>query len=316
MSSFAFILPTWPLDVWTSAMHKAAPKLEIRSWPDKMGRMEDIDYAAVWLPPANVLGSLPNLKVIFSLGAGVDAILGDPTLPKNIPIVRVNDPDLTHRMSEYIVLHVLIHHRQQRRIDANQKLKVWDSFPTHAAKDLTVGIMGLGVLGQDAARKLSMMGFNVVGWSRSPKELDRVTCYSGSLGLSEFLGRTDVLVCLLPATPETDGIINAALIRRLSRQGPFGAPILINAGRGRQQVEADILDCLDSGDLHAATLDVFSPEPLPATSRLWSHPRVTVTPHVAADSDPLTICSYVAGQIARHEKGLPLQNLVDRARGY
>ena len=316
MSSFAFILPTWPVDVWAGAMKQAAPNLDIRSWPDNLGRSEDISYAAAWLPPPDVLGNLKNLKVIFSLGAGVDAILSDPTLPKNIPVVRVNDPDLTNRMSEYIVMHVLLHHRQQRRIDANQRAKIWDGFPTHAAKDVTVGVMGLGVLGQDAARKLSMMGFNVVGWSRTQRQLEHVTCYAGADGLPEFLRRTDILVCLLPATPETDGIINAELIGKLSRKGPFGAPILINAGRGRQQVEADILKCLDSGGLFAATLDVFSKEPLPANSPFWTHPRVTLTPHAAADSEPLTICTYIANQIARHEQGQPLQNLVDRAKGY
>ena len=316
MSSFAFITPTWPVDPWVNAMKKAAPLLDVRSWPDKMGRVEDIAYAAAWLPPPDVLGGLPNLKVIFSLGAGVDAILGDRTLPKDIPVVRVNDYDLTARMSEYIVMHVLMHHRQQRRLDANQRAKIWDSFPTHAAHAMTVGIMGLGVLGQDAARKLALMGFNVVGWSRSAKQLENVTCFAGASGLSDFLGRTDILVCLLPATSETDGLINASLIRQLSRKGPFGAPILVNAGRGRQQVEADILHCLDSGELYAATLDVFSKEPLPVDSKLWTHPRVTVTPHAAADSEPLTICSYVAAQIARHQQGLPLQNLVDRARGY
>jgi glyoxylate/hydroxypyruvate reductase A len=316
MSSFAFILPTWPIDVWASAMKEAAPTLDIRSWPEKLGRVEDISYAAAWLPPPNVLGDLKNLKVIFSLGAGVDAILSDLTLPKNIPVVRVNDPDLTNRMSEYIIMHVLLHHRQQRRIDANQQAKIWDSFPTHAAKHMTVGVMGLGVLGQDAARKLAMMGFNVVGWSRSQKQLDTVTCYAGAAGLPEFLAGTDILVCLLPATSETDGIINAGLIRQLSRKGPFGAPILINAGRGRQHVEADLLKCLDSGELYAATLDVFSKEPLPVDSPFWSHPRVTLTPHAAADSEPLTICSYIANQIARHEQGQPLQNLVDRAKGY
>lgn len=316
MNSFAFVLPTWPAAPWIDAMNRAAPKLDVRSWPDGLGRVEDISYAAAWLPPPDVLGSLPNLKVIFSLGAGVDAILSDPTLPKTIPVVRVNDPDLTNRMSEYIVMHVLLHHRQQRRIDANQRAKIWDGFPTHAAKHMTVGMMGLGVLGQDAARKLAMMGFNVVGWSRSPKQVEQVTCYAGSSGLPEFLGQTDILVCLLPATVETDGIINAELIGKLSRKGPFGAPILINAGRGRQQVEADILNCLDSGALYAATLDVFSKEPLPADSRFWTHPKVTLTPHAAADSEPLTICSYVAQQIARYEQGQPLQNLVDRAKGY
>jgi glyoxylate/hydroxypyruvate reductase A len=315
MSVFAFVTPTWPTADWMAAMKKAAPSLDVRSWPD-VGKVEDITYTAAWLPPPDVLKGFPNLKVIFSLGAGVDAILKDPTLPAGIPIVRVNDPDLTNRMSEYIVLHVLLHHRQQRRIDANQARKVWDSFPTHAAKDVSLGVMGLGVLGQDAARKLGMMGFKVRGWSRTPKLVPGVKCFAGAGELEAFLNGTDILVSLLPATAETDGILNAALFAKLSRRGPFGAPILINAGRGRQQVEGDILAALDNGILFAATLDVFNAEPLPEASALWTHPRVTVTPHVAADSEPGTICAYVAAQIARFEAGLPLENLVDVGRGY
>jgi glyoxylate/hydroxypyruvate reductase len=315
MSAFVFVLPTWPTDVWAAAMKKVAPNLDVRVWPNNLGRVEDIKYAAAWLPPADLLKGFPNLKLICSLGAGVDAILGDPTLPREIPIVRVNDPDLTNRMSEYIVLHVLMHHRQQRRLDASQKLKVWDSFATHAAPAITVGIMGMGVMGADAAKKLAMLGFNVIGWSRSRKVIDGVKCYAND-ELNEFLGHTDILISLLPATAETDGIINRSLIQKLSRKGPFGAPIIINAGRGRQQVEEDIVTCLDNGELYAATLDVFRKEPLPTTSPLWSHPKVTLTPHVAADSDPETICRYVHQQIMRFERGEPLQNLVDRARGY
>jgi glyoxylate/hydroxypyruvate reductase len=311
-----YLLPTWPTKVWTDTMRRLAPDIDIRVWPDDMGRVEDITYAVAWLPPANVLKSLPNLKVIFSLGAGVDAILKDPTLPEGVPIARVNDPDLTMRMSEYVVLHVLMHHRQQRRMDENQRNKVWDCFPTHAASALTVGIMGLGVMGNDSARKLSLMGFKVVGWSRSPKTIPDVECFAGPQEFDSFLKRTDILVCLLPHTPETTGIINRNLIRKLSRNGHFGAPILINAGRGKQQVESDILAALDAGELHAATLDVFETEPLPKDSPFWSHPKVTVTPHAAADSDPDTISAYVLGQIRRHQSGLPVENIVDRKRGY
>ncbi len=314
--AFLFILPTWPVEVWTAAMKKVAPDLDVRVWPDGMGKIEDIEYCAAWLPPPGVVKSLPNLKVIMSLGAGVDAILKDPTLPESIPIVRVNDPDLTGRMTEYIVLHVLMHHRQQRRLDENQKRRVWDSFPTHAAKDLSVGIMGMGVMGADSAEKLRDIGFRVAGWSRSRKDIPGVESFAGAAEFDAFLARTDVLVSLLPATADTDAIINRATIAKLSRKGPFGAPIVINAGRGRQQVEGDILAALDAGELHAATLDVFVPEPLPESSRLWAHPRVTVTPHCAADSDPETICAYVAGNIRRHQRGESLDNLVDRARGY
>ena len=314
--AFVFILPTWPIDVWTAGMRRAAPPLDVRVWPDRMGDPAGIHYAAAWLPPANVLKSLPNLKVIFSLGAGVDAILQDPTLPETVPIVRVNDADLTGRMAEYVVLHVLLHHRQQRRLDENQKKKIWHSFPTHAAGDLAVGIMGLGVMGRESAERLRDLGFKVAGWSRTRKHIEGVHCYAGGAEFDSFLHRSDVLVSLLPATPETDGIINREAIRKLSRKGPLGAPIVINAGRGRQQVAEDILACLDAGELHAATLDVFAVEPLPQDSPLWTHPRVTITPHCAADSDPEVICAYVARQIARHRAGEPLDNLVDRARGY
>lgn len=314
MSAFVFVLPTWPADVWVTAMKKVAPKLDVRAWPN-VGRVEDITYAAAWLPPPDVMKSFPNLKLICSLGAGVDAILGDPTLPREVPIVRVNDPDLTHRMSEYIVLHVLMHHRQQRRLDSNQKNKVWDGFATHAASAMTVGIMGMGVMGADAATKLAMLGFNMVGWSRTRKLVKGVKCYAED-ERDEFLRQTDILVSLLPATPETDGMINRDLIHKLSRNGPFGAPILINAGRGRQQNEDDILACLNTGELYAATLDVFQKEPLPVSSPLWSHPHVTLTPHAAADSDPETICRYVTTQIERFKQGEPLHNLVDRTRGY
>jgi glyoxylate/hydroxypyruvate reductase A len=314
--AFLFILPTWPVEVWTAAMKKVAPDLDVRVWPDQMGDVDDIEYCAAWLPPAGVVKSLPNLKVIMSLGAGVDAILKDPTLPDNVPIVRVNDPDLTGRMTEYIVLHVLMHHRQQRRIDENQRNKVWDSFPTHAARELSVGIMGLGVMGVDSAIRLRDIGFRVAGWSRGRKHIHGVESFAGADEFDAFLARTDVLVSLLPATADTDGIINRATIRKLSRKGPFDAPIIINAGRGRQQVADDILAALDAGELHAATLDVFVPEPLPPDSPLWTHPRVTVTPHCAADSDPETICASVAANIARHQRAEKLENLVDRSRGY
>ena len=297
-------------------MKNVAPGLDVRTWPDHIGDVSEIEYAAAWLPPPNVLKDLPYLKVIFSLGAGVDAILKDPTMPTDKPIVRVNDPDLTGRMTEYIVMHVLMHHRQQRRIDKNQILKVWDSFPTHAAKDMAIGIMGLGVMGRDSAEKLRDLGFRVAGWSRSRKKIPGIESFAGENEFDAFLARTDLLISLLPATPDTDGIINRRTIRKLSRTGPFGAPIVINAGRGRQQVADDILAALDAGELLAATLDVFAEEPLPVDSPLWSHPGVTVTPHCAADSDPETICAYVYSQIERHRSGKPLENLVDLSLGY
>ncbi len=315
MSAFVLVTPTWDAAPWAEAMRKAAPKLDVRVWPE-VGDVKDIYYAACWLPPANVVKSFPNLRVIFSLGAGVDAILSDPTLPTDVPIVRVNDDDLTNRMSEFIVMHVLMHHRQQLRLRENQRKGVWDAFSQHAAKDMTVGIMGLGVLGQDAAVKLRMMGFQVRGWSRRLKIIDGVQSFAEPAQLDDFLSGTDILVSLLPATTETEGTINRTLISKLSRKGPFAAPILINAGRGRQQNEDDILACLDDGSLYAASLDVFWQEPLPSASKFWNHPKVIISPHMAADSDPATICTYIARQITAYESGKILTNQIDISIGY
>jgi glyoxylate/hydroxypyruvate reductase len=283
--------------------------------PDDLGDRADITYALVWKPEPGLLATLPNLRAILSLGAGVDAVLKDPDLP-DVPLVRVADPDMTMRMSEYVVQHVLMHHRQQRRLDALQAEGAWKPFDQWPASAMRVGVMGLGVLGADAARKLQMMGFQVAGWSRSRKQIDGLDCHAGEAELGAFLARTDILVSLLPLTPETRGFIDRKLIGQLAKDGPLGGPVLINAGRGGSQVESDILAALDAGDLFAATLDVFETEPLPPESPLWRHPKVTVTPHMAADSDPDTICRYVLGQIERIEQGLPPENVVDRSRGY
>ena len=176
--------------------------------------------------------------------------------------------------------------------------------------------MGLGVLGLDAVEKLKMLGYQVAGWSRSQKEIEGIECFSGADGLTPFLARTDILVCLLPHTPDTDGFVNTDLISSLAQDGTLPGPVLINAGRGRVQVEADILSALDDGTLWAASLDVFEEEPLPASSPLWTHPRVVITPHNASISDDRAVCRYVIDQIARHESGQPLQNVVDLKRGY
>jgi glyoxylate/hydroxypyruvate reductase A len=315
MAAVAFILTGWNMDVWTQAMRRCDPKLDVRSYPDGLGRRQDIHYALVWRPPPDLLKSLPNLKAVFSLGAGVDAILADATLP-DVPIVRIVDSDMTMRMSEFVVMHVLMHHRQQKRIEENQRAKRWDSFATHAASGLSVGIMGFGVLGQDAGEKLRHMGFKVAGWSQSKKHVPGIETYAGPGELEAFLARSDVLVVLLPHTPETTQIIDRDLIRKLSRKGPFGAPILINAGRGKLQKQADIVECLDRGELYAASLDVFEEEPLPQDDPLWNHPKGYVSPHLAADSDPVTICRNVLKQIKTHENGGQLENVVDRRRGY
>jgi glyoxylate/hydroxypyruvate reductase A len=242
--------------------------------------------------------------------------MSDPRLPE-VPVVRVVDADLTQRMSEYVVLHCLMHLRQTQRYAAQQRERVWrDDRDQPAAGDVRVGIMGLGVLGGDAAQKLKAIGFDVAGWSRSPRTVEGVATFAGDNGLDPFLARTDILVTLLPLTAATRGILNTRLFAKLAHDGRLGGPVVINAGRGGLQVETDILAALDDGTLKAATLDVFETEPLPPDSPLWRHPAVTLTPHNAAISEPNAICARIADQIRRFEAGAPLDNLVDREVGY
>jgi glyoxylate/hydroxypyruvate reductase A len=263
-----------------------------------------------------VLADLPHLRAIFSLGAGVDHLFEDPELPE-VPIVRVVDPDLTARMSEWVVLHALMHLRQLRRYERQQRERIWDDDDDQpAAGQVRVGIMGLGELGRDAARKLEVIGFDVAGWSASAKSEPGIACFHGPDGLDAMLARADILVCLLPLTEATRGILDLRLFAKLARDGRLRGPVLLNAGRGALQVEADILAALDAGVLKGASLDVFATEPLPRESRLWTHPAVFVSPHNAAISTPDAVARSIAEQIEAFERGEPLRNLVDRKRGY
>ncbi len=275
-----------------------------------------IEFAMTWYHPPGSLAHYPHLKAVFSMGAGVDHLFRDTELP-DVAIARVVDPDLTNRMSEYVILHALSIIRQTRRYREQQNHLQWiDDDWQPAASEVRVGVMGLGVLGSDAAQKLKHIGFKVAGWSRSPKSIDGIQCFSGDAELSSFLARTDILIVLLPLTEETRGIINRKLLKGLARDGRVAAPSLINAGRGNLQIETELLECLDDGTLHEAVLDVFQTEPLPVTSPLWTHPRVTITPHNASVSDPVAIANAIAAQIRRVEKGEALLNMVSRAKGY
>ena len=265
----------------------------------------------MWRPEPGFLASLPNLKLILSLGAGVDHLLGDPQLPRHVPIVRLVDPHMTDAMSEYVVLQVLRLHRRDLDYRAQQETGVWRELDQQNAAERRVGILGLGELGQDAAKKLKALGFDVAGWSRSEKDLAGIASYAGAAGLAPLLGRSEILVCLLPLTTETEGILNASTLALL----PRGAA-LVNAARGAHLVEEDLLAALASGQVSAAVLDVFREEPLPADHPFWHHPRVIVTPHVAAFTNPTTAAPIILDNIRRFEDGRPLLNRVDPARGY
>jgi glyoxylate/hydroxypyruvate reductase A len=296
-------------DRWRTALAEAMPELEFRlsSQPGDKG---EIEYALVWKPPPGLLASLPRLKVIGSLGAGVDHILADPTLP-DLPVVRLVDPHMVAAMSEYVVTQVLRLHRQDLVYAAQQRRGEWREPLQPNAEERRVGILGLGTMGTDAALKLRALGFDVAGWSRRPKEVAGVRSYAGKQGLAEMLAETHILVCLLPLTTDTEGILNARLFARL----PKGA-MLLNAGRGAHLVEEDLIPALDSGQLSGAVLDVFRQEPLPPGHPFWRDERIVVTPHIAATTNPKTAAYIVADTFRRARDGKPLLNVVDRAARY
>jgi len=305
----------WSPERWKRRFDEVCADRPVWLLPDAKADPAEVHYAAVWKPAPGELAAFSNLRVIFNLGAGVDALMADKSLPK-VPLVRVAVGDLTHRMTEYVVLHVLMHHRQELYLRASQREKRWAPRSQWPASAVSVGIMGLGVLGSDAAEVLKRIGFRVAGWSNSAKTVPGVECFHGKGELDAFLRRTDILVCLLPLTPATRHVLNRDLFAKLNRNSAMGAPVVINAGRGGLQDEADILACLDDGTLGAVSLDVYGTEPLPTDSPFWVHPKVVLTPHNAADTDPDEISRYVARQIARFESGGRLENIVDAARGY
>ena len=305
----------WDATSWRRRLETLLPSHSVAVLEEPFDRGA-IRYALCWRHPPGALTNLPNLQAIFSLGAGVDHLFADPALPDR-PIVRVVDPDLTLRMSEWVVMHALIHLRQLRRYERQQRERRWaDDDDQPKAADINVGVLGLGVLGADAAIKLGALGFRVMGWSASQKALPGVACFHGPGGLKRLIAETDMLVVLLPLTEATRGMIDASLLAGLRQGGRPGFPVLVNAGRGGLQVEADILAALDSGRLGGASLDVFEREPLPRNSRLWTHPAVYVSPHNAAVSTPEAVAAFIARAIQAHERGEPLSHLVDRRRGY
>ena len=276
-----------------------------------------IDYVFIWKPKPDAFDGLTNLKAVLSLGAGVDALLRHPGLPKDVPIVRFMDEDLTQRMSDYVVSQVTLHQRLATRFKRDQAAKRWVQLYPAPAWDANVGIMGLGQLGLDAIRHLKVFGYKLRGWSRSPKAIEGVEVFTGMEQFDAFLSGTDILVNLLPLTPETHGILNYDTFSKLRRGGLDGeGPVIVNAARGGHQKEADIIRALDDGTLKAASLDVFEVEPLPQDSPLWGRDDVYFTPHIAAASNERTGVAYFSRVIRDHEAGKPLPNVVDRTRGY
>jgi glyoxylate/hydroxypyruvate reductase len=295
---------------WRAALLSLDSTIDFRVWPES-GPVEEIDYALAWHHAPGSLMAYPRLKAIFSLGAGVEQLLADKQLPKDVPIIRMVDRALTAGMTEYVLLHVLRAHRRVPEFEALQRRAEWVELEAPPAWERRIGILGLGVLGADAAVKLSALGFRIAGWSRSPKQIEQVVSYTGEDGLATVLSQSEILVCLLPLTRATRGILNAKTLALL----PRGAS-LINAARGGHVVERDLLAALDAGHIAQATLDVTEEEPLPPGHPFWRHPRVTLTPHVASLTWPPTAAEHIVANIRRHDAGEVIGPLVDPKREY
>jgi glyoxylate/hydroxypyruvate reductase A len=293
---------------WRAAFAAALPEAEVTLWPEVPA---SVDYLAVWKPPAELFARVPAPRAIFNLGAGVDSLLRLPTLPADVPIVRLEDAGMAAQMIDYVTLAVLAVFREQAAYAQQQRAALWQPRPPLSRRDFGVGVLGFGVLGRAVAAALLRFGFPLACWSRTRGEMAGVDAFAGADELPAFLARSRVLVCLLPSTPSTRGILDRARLSAL----PRGAH-LVNVARGDIVVEADLLAALDAGALAGATLDVFHDEPLPPAHPFWHHPRITVTPHVSAVTLVDESVAQVAAAIRRLEQRLPIRGIVDRTRGY
>ena len=312
MTTLLLAVPLAWAPLWTTPLSEIAPDLQLRVQGRDQFDPASVDYVLSFRPQPGFLKTLPRLKAVFSLGAGVDGFLADPDYPKAVPLVRFVDRTLSREMAQYVVMHTLIHHRQQRFFDQAQKDAKWrQTIPPRRTEDTRIGILGLGEIGTLAGERLRDLDFPVAGWSQTKKNVKGIESFAGAAELNAFLARTDILVCLLPLTDGTRGILNKKLFAAL----PADA-FVINVARGGHLIERDLIEALDSGHLSGATLDVFQTEPLPEDNPLWKHPKVTVTPHVGAISDPRVAAQYVHDRIVRNERGEKLDNVVDFERGY
>ena len=302
-------------EAWHEALKKADPSIEILDWPYD-GEVSAVEQALVWQTPEGELAQYPRLKLILSIGAGVDHLLNDPDLPEKVPVLRMVEPGLTRAGSLgleelHVVWAVLSHHRFMIDYAEMRLQKEWGFIQQLPPESRRVGIMGLGVLGRAAIDRLKPFGFQLRGWSKSPKDIPGVTCYHGPDSMASFLRETDILVCLLPLTDMTQGILDANVFADM----PKGAAV-INVARGGLLKEKDLLAALDSGQIAGATLDVFEKEPLGKRSTIWRHPRIQMTPHIASMIVFETAAQQVVEAIRRSSAGEGLEGLVDRDKGY
>ena len=296
-------------DPWVKLLKSYFPEGDVVAWNAK----DDVlaDYAVVWAPDAALFETQPRLKAIFSLGAGVDSLLRVPTLPAELPVIRLDDAGMSVQMAEYVCHAVFRHTRELDAFEGAMANQQWTFRKPTRREDFPIGIMGLGEIGRRVATALTQFEFPVLGWSRSHHELPGVTCYAGAESLDAFLAATRILVCILPLTPDTEGILNKATLSKLQPEG-----YLINVARGAHLVEEDLVALLDTGKLAGATLDVFREEPLPATHPFWGHPKIIMTPHISARTLREKSLAQIAEKIRQMEKGETPVGVVERQRGY
>jgi glyoxylate/hydroxypyruvate reductase len=306
----AFVAPEEDPQRWLPGLRAALPAARFHVWPE-IPDPAAIDAALVAKPPAGALEGFRALKLIQSLWMGVDGLLADPSLPRGVPLARLVDPGMVAAMGETVLARVLDWHRHLYRYRAQQAARVWQPLPQRLAAERAVGLLGIGELGQKVAQLLLRHDFRVSGWSRRPKRIEGVECFAGRDGLDSLLAGSGALVCLLPLTPETRGILDARALALL----PRGACV-INVARGAHLVEADLLGALDAGQLAHAYLDVFETEPLPAAHPFWGHPDVSLTPHIAALTEPRTALPFVARNLERAQRGEAPEAQIDRDAGY
>ncbi len=292
----------WDVAPWREAFARHLPSATVLSWPTDARA----DYAAVWAPPLAMFAEQSDLRAVFSLGAGVDHLVPVMGALRGTAVVRIEDAGMADQMIEYALLAALMKHRRWSTYAAQQTARRWQRHDARPRADLVVGVMGLGVLGGAVARALADFGYTVRGWSRRARAVEGVRAFAGEGELAAFLAPCELLVDMLPLTPSTESLLDRRVLSLL----PRGAA-LVNVARGKHLVEEDLVALLDEGHLEGATLDVFRHEPIADESPLWRHPRVTVTPHVAAISVPERCVAQVAEKIARLEAGLAVTGLVD-----
>jgi glyoxylate/hydroxypyruvate reductase len=303
----AIIAPGRDVSPWKEVIEKEVEGIEIETYPD-IQNPESIDMVMLWQHPKGILKDFSNLKFISSMGAGVDHILNDPDIPDDLPVVRITDEKLTWSMTNYVVMGVLNHHRRLTHFQENQKAKKWDMRKPEI--EVKVGVMGVGALGGDVLEKLSFLGFKVYGYGNSPKENFGFPYYHGD-SLEDFLAKVNVVVCLLPLTEETEGIMNADFFSKC-RKGTY----IINVARGKHLVDEDLIKAIEEGKIAGALLDVYHQEPLPKEHPFWSNSKITMTPHIASVTNPLAAAPKIAANCRRWMEGKDLVNVVNRVKGY